>query len=176
MPAQNKTRETLGCELAAEVLRTSGALRLRVTGASMLPAIWPGDVLSVRSFDSELATPGDVVLYQHHGQLIAHRIVGRSLRQNRIEWVLQGDTVLGNGDTVSSREMLGRVVAIERGSRRLSPRKHAIDRFVSPILRRSDLATHALLLFRRVIFRCWEAIARPYDKQGVGLRASRISL
>jgi hypothetical protein len=35
-------RETLGCELAAEVLRSSGRLRLRATGASMLPACLAG--------------------------------------------------------------------------------------------------------------------------------------
>jgi len=45
--ACSTARETLGCELAAEVLRSSGRLRLRATGTSMLPAVWPGDVLSV---------------------------------------------------------------------------------------------------------------------------------
>jgi hypothetical protein len=37
--ACSTTRERLGCELAAEVLRFSGRLRLRVTGSSMLPAV-----------------------------------------------------------------------------------------------------------------------------------------
>ena len=35
-------------DLAAEVLRQFGEVRLKVTGASMLPSVWPGDVLTVR--------------------------------------------------------------------------------------------------------------------------------
>jgi hypothetical protein len=35
-------RQTLGCELAAEVLRSSGRLRLRATSASMLPVCLAG--------------------------------------------------------------------------------------------------------------------------------------
>ena len=35
----------LQCELVADVARAFGEVRLRVTGASMLPAIWPGDIL-----------------------------------------------------------------------------------------------------------------------------------
>jgi signal peptidase len=71
-------RETLGCELAAEVLRSSGRLRLRATGASMLPAVWPGDILSVRSHDVVEALPGDIVLFGREGTLVAHRVVERT--------------------------------------------------------------------------------------------------
>ena len=72
-------RETLGCELAAEVLRSWGRLRLRATGASMLPAVWPGDVLSVRSQGVVEALPGDIVLFGREGRLVAHRVVERIL-------------------------------------------------------------------------------------------------
>jgi len=34
----------LKCDLAADVIRRFGALRLRVNGFSMLPSIWPGDI------------------------------------------------------------------------------------------------------------------------------------
>src|SRR6266478_1168478 len=37
----------LKCDLAADVIRRFGVLRLRVNGFSMLPSIWPGDVVSV---------------------------------------------------------------------------------------------------------------------------------
>ena len=71
-------RDTLGCELAAEVLRTSGRLRLRATGASTLPAVWPGDILSVRSHEVVEALPGDIVLFVREGRLVARRVVERT--------------------------------------------------------------------------------------------------
>ena len=42
----------LKCELAAESLRLSGRLRLRVTGWSMLPTICPGDTLIIERADA----------------------------------------------------------------------------------------------------------------------------
>src|SRR6266568_848730 len=43
-------RSGLKGELFLEVLRTFGSARLRVTGTSMLPSIWPGDILEVDRF------------------------------------------------------------------------------------------------------------------------------
>ncbi len=148
MPIETKTREALGCELAVEMLRSSGKVRLRVTGASMLPAIWPGDVLSVRRLDSEPAMPGDVVLCQREGRLVAHRVVQRTFRPDGIQWVLRGDSVAGNDPAFSGDELLGQVVAVERGSRQLSPRRPVYGQFASWILCRSDLFTRAVLWFR----------------------------
>ena len=142
-------RETLGCELAAEVLRSSGRLRLRATGASMLPAVWPGDILFVRSHDAVEALPGDIVLFGREGRLVAHRVVERSLCQDRIQWVTRGDSVEGNDAPVSSHDLLGRVTAIERGSRQLTPHQSVASRLASWILSRSVLATRVLLRFSR---------------------------
>jgi len=51
------------CELASEVLLWSGKLRLRVTGWSMLPSVWPGDTLLVERIGAEEAREGDIVLF-----------------------------------------------------------------------------------------------------------------
>ena len=40
--------EECKCSLAAEVLQSSGHLKLRATGASMLPTLWPGDLLTIQ--------------------------------------------------------------------------------------------------------------------------------
>src|SRR5208337_540256 len=144
-----KARQTLGCELAAEVLRSSGRLRLRATGASMLPAVWPGDILSVHSQDIVEALPGDIVLFEREGRLVAHRVVERTLRQNKIQWVTRGDSVGRNDAPVSSHELLGRVTAIERGSRRIVPRPTLWGRMACWILRRSDFCVRLLLHFSR---------------------------
>ena len=52
----------LKCELAREVLRSSGTLRLRVTGWSMLPTVMPGDTLIVDRAGGGVSR-GDIVLF-----------------------------------------------------------------------------------------------------------------
>ena len=142
------TRERLGCELAAEVLRSFGRLRLRTTGASMLPTVWPGDVLSVRRHNVVEALPGDIVLFLREGRLVAHRVVERTICQDKMQWVTRGDSVESNDLPVSSGELLGRVTAIERGSRRLTPHQSSASRLISWILCRSELATKVVLRIR----------------------------
>lgn len=145
------TWERLGCELAAEVLRSSGTLRLRTMGASMLPAVWPGDTLTVSSHDASEALPGDIVLFRREGKLVAHRVVKRTGSSTGIRWVTRGDRLADNDAPVSTHELLGRVTTIERGSRKLTPtpRRSLASRLISWILRSSDFCTRLTLFVGR---------------------------
>jgi signal peptidase I len=101
--------------LAAQVLRSAGALRLGVTGTSMLPAIRPRDILSIRRCGPESAAVGDVVLFARAGRLFAHRVVAR----DRASLVTRGDAMPQADPPVTATELLGKVVGIERRGRAL---------------------------------------------------------
>jgi len=75
MPDLAPAADALKCDLAAEVLRSSGQLRLRVSGASMLPALWPGDILTVHRHDPTQLRPGDLVLAARNGGLAVHHLL-----------------------------------------------------------------------------------------------------
>src|SRR5437868_9120860 len=97
------------CELAGEVLRSSGTLRLRVTGWSMLPAIWPGDTLIVEHIHHSAISEGDIVLFSSGRRLVAHRVVktNGSRKDSRIQ--TQGDAELRPDSPVAGNDLLGRV-------------------------------------------------------------------
>jgi hypothetical protein len=114
----------------------------------MLPAIWPGDILSVHSGNVAEALPGDIVLFGRPGKLVAHRVVERTTRPGGIQWVTRGDSVGRNDAPVSSHELLGRVTAIERGSRRFTPSQSVASRLASWILSRSDFCMRLALWLR----------------------------
>jgi hypothetical protein len=172
--ARATSRDTLGCALAAEVLRSFGKLRLQADGSSMLPAVWPGDILYVQGQDAAAALPGDIVLFGREGRLVAHRVVevrkAKSgvrgpasgvriqnpdsrfpIPDSRFEFVTRGDSLDRNDPPVSSHELLGRVTAIERGSRRVNPRLTFWSSIASSILRRSDFLTRILLGLHRAL-------------------------
>jgi hypothetical protein len=111
----------------------------------MLPTVWPGDVLSVRRHNVVEALPGDIVLFEREGRLVAHRVVERTICQDKMQWVTRGDSVGSNDAPVSCHELLGRVTAIERGSRRLTPHQSSASRLISWILCRSDFCTRLVL-------------------------------
>jgi len=139
--------ETAKRSLAAEVLRSSGELRLRATGASMLPAIWPGDILTVRAADAGGVKPGEIVLYGRDDRFVIHRVV-----ENRGGLLItRGDAVPKNDPPVSAGELLGRVVSIERASSEIPvrPGLSLFGRLLSLVLSHSALAARLLLRFRR---------------------------
>ena len=107
------TRE-LKCDLAADVIRRFGVLRLRVSGFSMLPSIWPGDIACV----SRVAAyrPGDVVLFSRNGRLFVHRVVEMSGGAV----FTRGDSMLDADPPVALSDVLGRVESIERGGSRVA--------------------------------------------------------
>src|SRR5260221_9423978 len=74
----------LKCDLAADVIRRFGALRLRVNGFSMLPSIWPGDIAWVSRVVA--FRPGDVVLFSRKGRRFVHRVVRDVGRRSRHAW------------------------------------------------------------------------------------------
>jgi hypothetical protein len=46
-----ETTNAAKCVLAGHLLRSFGTLCLRVTGSSMLPSLWPGDLLLIQRQD-----------------------------------------------------------------------------------------------------------------------------
>ena len=138
------SRETVKSKLAGEVVRRFGEVRLRVTGTSMLPSVWPGDILTVRSVRFSELRPGQIILCSRGAQLVAHRIIGH--REQHL--VTRGDSLAQNDPLVGEDQVLGQVVSILRNGRRIDPSFTHGQRMAAWVLRRSDFAARALLRLR----------------------------
>jgi hypothetical protein len=114
-------QHSVKCDVAAEILRSFGSLRLRVTGHSMLPSIWPGDTLVVERRSFVRIVPDDIVLYFREGRLFAHRVIRIIDASGNARLITQGDALPKKDAPVSSAELLGRVSEIIRGSRHVHP-------------------------------------------------------
>jgi hypothetical protein len=110
-------KQRIQCEVAVEALRTSGKLRLQVYGGSMLPFVWPGDILSIHRAAHADLQRGELVLFTREDGFVVHRVVAKS----GDSLITRGDSLDSNDPPVSPNQVLGRVVAIERGGFRLSP-------------------------------------------------------
>jgi len=142
--------EALKCRLAEEVLCLAGELRLRVTGTSMLPSVWPGDILHIRRQDAAESLPGDIVLVRRQGRLCAHRVVKKISKEGQPYWITRGDSLPDDDPPVSGQELLGRVTCILRGRSRpiwidASQGPSWWARMVGPVLRHSEWPQSLLL-------------------------------
>ena len=113
----SKLRDLTGCALVADALRIGAEIRLRVTGTSMLPAVWPGDTLRVRSISGTSLSRGGIALCLRDGRLSAHRVVGRSGAQ----LITRGDAMPQCDPPVPASEVLGIVIGIMRSDQAERP-------------------------------------------------------
>jgi signal peptidase len=94
----------------ADVLRRRDALgssvRLQVYGESMLPTLWPGDVVEIASCALEDVRPGEIVLALRDGRLFLHRLIAAEPNG----FVLRGDSMPGCDPLFSREALLGRLV------------------------------------------------------------------
>jgi signal peptidase I len=149
-------REDASNALVEEVVRSIGEVRLRVFGTSMAPAMLPGDLVSIRRASLDEISLGEVVLFRQNGRLFVHRVVGRnevSAAGNPEEPLLitRGDRLRHDDPPVSSRELLGRVVSIERNNRKIELAPHGSNGLFARLLRASE---HATYLYLRLAA-CW---------------------
>jgi len=135
----------LKCELAGEVLRSSGRLRLQVTGCSMLPTICPGDVLVVDRARAEEVSEGDIVMFGRDRRLVVHRVVKGGSEDSRI--ITRGDAMPRPDAPFASSDLQGRVSFILRNGRRIEPRKtlRVSERAIAALVQRSEIAARVVL-------------------------------
>ena len=154
-------------ELLAEVARKFGEIRFKATGDSMLPSVWPGDLLTVRRQSFSEFQSGEIVLYEREAGentltrpvsplavgpvspggrgFVAHRIVGRRGRQ----LITRGDSLRRNDAPVNEDQVLGRVVCVTRNGRHIGLEFTRKRRIAAWVLQRSDLAGRVVLRFAR---------------------------
>jgi hypothetical protein len=135
------------CELAGEILRSTGTLRLRVTGWSMLPSLWPGDTLVIESAASDAIAAGDIVLFGRDRRLFAHRVVPQQKKLKGSRILTRGDSMLRTDPPVAKDELLGKVSYIVRDGECIEPRRSLrfSERAVAALVRRSQVAARVVV-------------------------------
>ena len=136
--------------LAIDMLRSVGEARLTVSGGSMLPSLWPGDILEIHRVAAEDISQGDIVVFARENRLIVHRVLRMNRQGANMTVTTCGDRSAKADSPVSTNELLGRVRTIQRGERNIIPRLTPWSRMASWILRRSEFCTRLLLHFSMV--------------------------
>ena len=146
MTSFDASRECAIADLVEEGLHAGGAVRFRALGTSMIPAIWPGDRLTVRRPEAGYPQVGDIALTLTDGRLRAHRVV-RCLTLEGVRVVItRGDHLTVDDPAAEDTAILG--VVIERNGRPLTSANRVLsgafdwwsrlirhEWFLAPILR-----------------------------------------
>lgn|SRR5215475_753902 len=140
-------------------LAQQGRVTLRVRGSSMLPWVRPDDVAVIRRAGIDDVRCGDVVLFQRESRLFVHRLVERHCTLNETQFLAKGDAHPGPDGMINRELVLGRVMRIHRGDKRIdldSPRHLALGLMISQLSRKSAYwypIARAIALFIQSVWR-----------------------
>lgn len=142
-------RTALGCQLVSDVARSFGEVRIKALGLSMIPVVWPGDILIVRYCDPTVLQPGEVIVYERESGLVAHRITAACDNT----FLTHGDALPDCDLPVRHADIVGRVDSlIRRGcEKKLHPT--FFQRVVAFIVSRSTFCLRVVLHFNRYLYR-----------------------
>ena len=149
-----QTKQDARLDLAAEVLHRFGEVRFVAQGSSMIPSIYPGDLLTVRSESIAGARCGEIVLLLLGGRFFVHRVIRKLPDRNRTVFATRGDALAQEDPSVDGTQLLGRVTAILRHGKTI---KCAVDlnplnKFLRWAVRNSE--TFARTLLAAHLLRC----------------------
>ena len=85
----------------------------------MLPLLHDGDQVFV-SHDHGGLHSGDIVVIQRTDGLVAHRVLRIDITEDRRTLQTKGDNVFLCDPVIADDELIGRVVVVQRGNRRLN--------------------------------------------------------
>jgi signal peptidase I len=142
-----QSRNSLKLALVADTLRQFSRVKFVAHGTSMLPAIYPGDCLTVESFAATAPRCGDIVLCRRAGEFRVHRIVAILEEKPATFYVLRGDALTDDDPPVPAEELLGRVASLERRGKSLDLNSGdgIRRRLLRSLVRHSKVATVLLL-------------------------------
>jgi hypothetical protein len=102
------SREAERVAVATQSLRHAGCLRLQVHGESMLPTLWPGDVVEIETSPIDAVRPGEIVLAEREGHFYLHRLVAHTDQNG---FLLRGDSMPASDPEFPNSAFLGRLVS-----------------------------------------------------------------
>jgi peptidase S24-like protein len=107
-------------DLAAEVLHRFGEVRFIAHGSSMIPSIYPGDLLTVRSDSASDARRGEIVFFLLGGRPFVHRVMRKWPERNRVVFATRGDALPKEDPSIDASQLLGRITQVQRRGKSIS--------------------------------------------------------
>ena len=99
--------------------QTKGRHYLSAAGSSMFPLIREGDRILVECCSTGIRR-GDIIVFRRKGRFIAHRVLRMHREAPEPIFITKGDNALHTDPPIQAKEIVGRVLAIRKGSREIS--------------------------------------------------------
>lgn len=162
-------------ELSQDILKKGNSVRFQAKGWSMHPFIQDGDFIEVSPIENSPIKTGDVVFYSTTGnKIIVHRVIKKYKKDSRGTVFIRGDASFGASEEVDIKNVLGKLVSVQRDAQRISLDKGSARLFsflyarLWPLMKIPKVFAWILSLFDPDLFikkpmDSFQSVAEKYD-------------
>ncbi len=83
-----------------------------LSGPSMQPTIWAGDLVITKKMPAEEIQVGDIIKFYQDGKFVVHRVIEIDNFDGQLTIITQGDNVNAPDDPITEGQVVGKVVVI----------------------------------------------------------------
>jgi signal peptidase I len=121
LPSSGSSNHLL-LDLSTELLGRGKRVRFRAPGRSMYPTIRENEAITVEPVTPQDVKVGDIILYRLRDSVVAHRVMRiETGKGDTVRFILREDTWGTLDAPVETRQILGKVVSVERAGRNIDP-------------------------------------------------------
>lgn len=95
-------------------------LKIPVWGYCMSPFIRHGDVVIIKPMNEAEVSIGDIVVFLYRHRMFVHRLISKYQKKGKTVLLTKGDSFPHFDQPISPEDVLGKVVAIDRGKRKIN--------------------------------------------------------
>ena len=100
-------------DLIIDMIQKKGEATLRMYGSSMSPVLIEGRQVLVKYVDPKTLHIGDIVCFELHSRLVAHRVIAFDSAQGGLTVMTKGDNVSNFDEPLPAYSILGKVAALD---------------------------------------------------------------
>lgn len=128
-------------DLSKQILQNGWDLHVPIMGMCMYPFFKAGNNIIVKSVKPSDTLVGDIILFWFGESMKAHRLLKKYMWNDKIILLTKGDSSISFDHPIYSENLLGKIVAIEKGDKKIIRLDHKIWRVINYLL-----AVHSLTL------------------------------
>jgi len=92
-------------------------VKIPVSGFSMKPALFPGDLVLIQKFPDNDYRPDDIIISKQNNKLIAHRLIQKIKTISNTYYLCKGDAITRYDNLIPKHQILAKVTAIIKQKR-----------------------------------------------------------
>lgn len=114
---RKKSENVIYSSILISLIENNYRILIPVSGFSMKPSLYPGDLVFIKKFHNKDYKPYDIIISKQNNKLIAHRLILKIDTVSNSYYLCKGDALKRYDKLIPENQILAKVTRIKKQNR-----------------------------------------------------------